>query len=174
VDVRVIAATNKNIPELCRDGKFRWDLFYRLAIAELELPSLLNRGTKELDQMIEYFLQKKREELRKQNLIAIETDVRQFLHNYTWPGNIRELENLFETLYIFCDKEVTINDIPERFKVSNDEKSLRWEDVEKAHIEKVLKLKKGNQRQAWLALGYGSINTLRSKIKEYGIETEEF
>ena len=172
VDVRIIAATNRNLPELCRDGKFRWDLFYRLAIAELEIPSLLNRGTKELDEMINYFLLRKREELRKQNILKINSEVLQFMHNYSWPGNIRELENLIETLYIFCDKEVTINDIPERFKESNTETSLKWKDVEKSHIEKVLKLKKGNQRQAWLALGYGSINTLRNKIAEYGIGIE--
>jgi transcriptional regulator with PAS, ATPase and Fis domain len=173
VDVRVIAATNKELSELCHDGKFRWDLFYRLAIAELELPTLQNRGSKELDEMINYFLIRKREELRKKLVLKIDTEVLQFMHNYSWPGNIRELENLIETLYVFCDKDVTIKDIPERFKESDSETSLRWEDVEKAHIEKVLRLKKGNQRQAWLALGYGSINTLRKKIMEYQIEVEE-
>ena len=173
VNVRVIAATNKVLPGLCREGKFRWDLFYRLAIAELEIPSLLDRGTEDLDEMIDYFITRKREELRKQDILSINSDVLRFMHNYAWPGNIRELENLIETLYIFCDKVVTIDDIPERFKVSNSETSLRWEDVEKAHIEKVLRLKKGNQRQAWLALGYGSINTLRSKITSYGLEIEE-
>ncbi|MEI8224731.1 MAG: sigma-54 dependent transcriptional regulator [Bacteroidota bacterium] len=172
VDVRVIAATNKDLPELCHAGKFRWDLFYRLAIAELELPTLQNRGSKELDEMINYFLRKKSEELLKPKELKINTEVLQFMHNYSWPGNIRELENLIETLYIFCDIDVTIKDIPERFKESNKETSLRWEDIEKAHIEKVLKLKKGNQRQTWLALGYGSINTLRNKIKEYGIDLE--
>lgn len=170
VDVRIIAATNRNLPELCHEGKFRWDLFYRLAIAELEIPSLQSRRTKELDEMINYFLLKKRVELRKQSILKIDTQVLQFMHNYGWPGNIRELENLIETLYIFCDQYVTIKDIPERFKESNLESSLKWEDVEKAHIEKVLKLKKGNQRQAWLAIGYGSINTLRNKIDEYKID----
>lgn len=173
VDVRIIAATNRNLPELCYKGKFRWDLFYRLAIAELEIPSLQNRGIKDLDQMTGYFLTKKREELNKPAVLKISPDVLQFMHNYNWPGNIRELENLIETFYIFCDKEVTIRDIPERFRQANSETSLEWEDVEKAHIEKVLRLKKGNQRQAWLALGYGSINTLRSKINNYGIEVED-
>ena len=124
--------------------------------------------------MINYFLGKKREELLKHNILKINTEVLQFMHNYGWPGNIRELENLIETLYVFCDKEVIVDDIPVRFEESNAKTSLKWEDVEKAHIEKVLRLKKGNQRQAWLALEYGSINTLRSKIKEYRIETEEF
>jgi len=169
VDVRVIAATNKNLPELCHEGNFRWDLFYRLAIAELELPSLQSRGKKELDEMIQYFLTKKREELRKAKALTINPDVLQFMYNYSWPGNIRELENLIETLYVFVDSEVTFNEIPARFKEASGTGSLRWADVEKAHIEKVLKLKNGNQRQAWIALDYGSINTLRAKIKEYGI-----
>ena len=170
VDVRVIAATNRNLPELCHEGKFRWDLFYRLAIAELELPSLQNRGEKELDEMIQYFLVKKREELRKAQVLILKPDVLQFMRHYSWPGNIRELENLIETLYVFANDEITLNDIPTRFKETSDGKSLKWKDIEKAHIEKVLKLKKGNQRQAWIALDYGSINTLRNKISEYEID----
>jgi len=133
------------------------------------LPSLQSRGKKELDEMIQYFLTKKREELRKAKALTINPDVLQFMYNYSWPGNIRELENLIETLYVFTDNEVTFNDIPARFRESNEEKSLKWRDIEKAHIEKVLKLKNGNQRQAWIALDYGSINTLRAKIKEYDI-----
>jgi len=65
-----------------------------------------------------------------------------------------------------------MDSLPARFKEVPKGKSLRWEDAEKEHIEFVLKLKKGNQRQAWQALGYGSINTLRKKIKGYNIELE--
>ena len=174
VDVRIIAATNKYLPDLCRDGKFRWDLFYRLAIAELEIPSLISRGNKELDEMIHYFLFRKKEELRKAQMLTISQEVIQFMHNYSWPGNIRELENLIETLYVFVEKEVTLIDLPERLKETEKDKSLKWKDIEKAHIEKVLKLKRGNQRQTWLALGYKSINTFRNKIKEYEIDLDVF
>jgi transcriptional regulator with PAS, ATPase and Fis domain len=173
VDVRVIAATNKNLPELCREGRFRWDLYYRLAIAELELPALIERGTDETEEMIKFFLRKKSVELKKGKILKLTPEVMQILRNHTWPGNVRELENLIETLYVFCDDDVSANDLPARFKETAGQKSLRWDDVEKDHIEYVLKIKKGNQRQAWLALGYGSINTLRSKINNYGIEIEE-
>lgn len=172
VDVRVIAATNRNLPQLCKEGKFRWDLYYRLAIAELEIPTLQSRGTDEIDEMINYFLETKKLDLKKGTKLRFSSDVRQFMRNYPWPGNVRELENLVETLYVFCESEVGLNDIPQRFKESAEAISLNWKEAEKKHIEYVLALKKGNQRQAWLALGYGSINTLRNKIIEYGIEVE--
>jgi len=172
VNVRVIAATNKNLPLLCKEGRFRWDLYYRLAIAELELPDLQDRGVKEISQMIDFFLDLKMKELKKGIILKLKTSVKQFLLSYSWPGNIRELENLIETLYVYCDNEADMDSLPARFKEVPKGKSLRWEDAEKEHIEFVLKLKKGNQRQAWQALGYGSINTLRKKIKGYNIELE--
>lgn len=174
VDVRVIAATNKNLPELCKAGIFRWDLYYRLAIAELELPSLMARGSEEIDEMIDFFLVRKMKELRKKSILKLSADVRQLLRNHTWPGNVRELENLIETLYVFCETSASIKDLPERFKNPPSEKSLKWKDVEKEHIKYVLRLKKGNQRQASLALDYGSINTLRKNIALYKIRLDNF
>ena len=172
VDVRVIAATNKNLPQLCKEGKFRWDLYYRLAIAELEIPTLQSRGTDEIDEMINYFLETKKQDLKKGTKLRLSPEVRQFMRNYPWPGNVRELENLVETLYVFCESEVSLNDIPQRFKEPSETISLNWKDAEKNHIEHVIRLKKGNQRQAWIALGYGSINTFRNKIREYSIKIE--
>ena len=174
INVRIIAATNKNLVEMCHEGKFRWDLYYRLAVAELELPQLLERGANETEEYIDFFLKRKQKELGKEKLLKPAKEVKQFLYNYPWPGNIRELENLVETLYVYCDEKVTVKDIPLRFKEIPDKESLLWEDVEKLHIEKVLKLKKGNQRQTQLAIGYGSINTLKSKIEEYGIDVDSY
>jgi len=173
VNVRVISATNQNLTSLCKEGKFRWDLYYRLVVVELELPDLINRGGKEIEEMINYFLRVKKKELKKPAILKLSPEAKRFLINYTWPGNVREMENLIETLYVLNDNEVSLADLPARFKDTFGEKSLKWEDAEKAHIEKVLKLKKGNQRQAWLALGYGSINTLRKKITEYDIHVPE-
>ena len=170
VNVRVISATNKNLAELCKSGRFRLDLYYRLVVNELELSTLQERGAEELDEMIDFFIKKKKSDLKRPSMLKLAPDVRRFMHNYSWPGNIRELQNLIETLYTYCYREVTVNDIPSRFKKSGKELSLNWKDVEKAHIEKVLKLKKGVQLQALHALGYGSINTLRKKIKEYNID----
>lgn len=174
VNVRIITATNKNLTELCQNGKFRWDLYYRLAVTELELPSLQERGTNEIKQYLDFLLKKKQEDLKKDKVIELDKETIQFLLNYPWPGNIRELENLVETLYVYYDEKVTIKEIPERFKIIPEEKSLLWKDIEKKHIEKILKLKKGNQRQACIAIGYKSINTFVSRLKEHGIQPDVY
>ncbi len=169
VDVRIISATNKDLVELCKEQKFRWDLYYRLAVAELELPTLQKRGPAEIKSMIEYFLKQKKKGLKKEKILKIDKKAQQFLLNYPYPGNIRELENLVESFYVFCDDTVTLADIPSRMQEVPEEQSLNWKDAEKAHIKRVLDLKNGNQRQTWLALGYGSLNTLKKKIEEYRI-----
>jgi len=172
VDVRIISATNKNLVDMCREGKFRWDLFYRLVVTELRLPDLVERGSEELDVLIGFFIKKKQLDMKKNQPLKLSNEVHQFLLSYPWPGNVRELENLIENLYACYSGTIKESDIPVRFKEVPIEESLRWEDVEKRHIEKVLKFKKGNQRQAWLTLGYGSINTLRGKIKQYNIDVD--
>jgi len=172
IDVRIISATNKNLVDMCREGKFRWDLFYRLVVTELRLPDLVERGSEELDVLIGFFIKKKQLDMKKNQPLKLSNEVHQFLLSYPWPGNVRELENLIESLYACFSGTIKESDIPVRFKEVPIEESLKWEDVEKRHIEKVLKLKKGNQRQAWLTLGYGSINTFRGKIKQYNINVD--
>jgi DNA-binding NtrC family response regulator len=169
-NVRVIAATNKDLVALCREGQFRWDLYYRLCIAELELPSLFIRGRKEIAKLMDFFLDKKLKELKRPQRLLLEPKAKELLLNYHYPGNVRELENLIETLYVFCEKKVSTINIPERFHMSPVGSSLSWKEVEKQHISKVLNICKGNQRRAWQVLGYGSLNTLKKKIKDYGIE----
>jgi DNA-binding NtrC family response regulator len=171
IDVRIISATNKNLEQLCKDEKFRWDLYYRLIVTELELPNLLQRGEKEIEELLNYFIIRKKETLRKPNLLILSKAAKEVFLNYSYPGNIRELENFVETLYVLhYDKEIQPDDLPVRLFNQPEESSLKWQDVEKAHILKVLKLYKGNQRQAWKALGYGSLNTFKSRLREYGID----
>jgi transcriptional regulator with PAS, ATPase and Fis domain len=170
VDVRVVVATNRNLHQLCIDGKFRWDLFYRLNVAELNVPRLIERGRDEIAAMIDYFLDSKREMFRRPTRLILDRDVRQFLLNYTFPGNVRELEQVITSFYVYCEEIATMDRIPERMKSPPLSESLSWRDVEKQHIEKVLRLKNGNQRQACIALGYKSINTLRKKISDYDLQ----
>jgi len=169
-NVRVIAATNKDLTALCKENKFRWDLYYRLAVAELELPTLFARGRKELEKMINYFAVKKQKELRKEQKLSFSPEAMKLLLAYTFPGNVRELENLIETLYVFSTGTIQPGDIPARFHSNTEGASLLWRDAEKNHIIKVLNICRGNQRRTWLALGYGSLNTLKKKIREYEIE----
>lgn len=172
VDVRVIAATNKNLLEMCQEGKYRWDLYYRLNVAELELPSLIERGSKDVERMIDFFLEAKRKEYNRHHILKLDKEVRQFLKNYHFPGNVRELEQIITSFYVYCEDEVTINAFPSRLANPPGPGSLLMKDVEKEHIRKVLALKNGNKRQAFLALGYGSINTLNKKIIEYNLMSE--
>jgi transcriptional regulator with PAS, ATPase and Fis domain len=173
VDVRIITATNKDLVQLCTDGVFRWDLYYRLAVAEIELPSLISRGPKDIKEMLDYFIRNKKKELKRDKLLEFDSEAMKVLLEYNYPGNIREMENLVESLYVYCDGKVKKTNLPDRLTNLPIEFSLNWRDVEKQHIEKVLKLKKGNQRQAWLALGYGSLNTFKKKLQEYEIRIEE-
>ncbi len=170
VDVRIIVATNKNLEKLCKEEKFRDDLYYRLMVGDLELPSLLERGKRDIQLLMDFFL-KEKAKMYKRDLV-LSPEVKTFILNYPFPGNVRELENLIESLFIYSEKEVTMKDIPRRFQLVPREKSLLWKDVEKQHIEKVLRLKKGVQSDACKAIGYKSINTLRKKILEYGIVVE--
>jgi len=170
VDVRIIAATNRDLVARCEKGEFRWDLFYRLSVAELALPTLHERGKQELLELLNFFLHQKKGQLQKRKLLKLDKKAKNALLAYHFPGNVRELENLIESLYVFCTDTVFWEDLPERIRHPNVyQQPLRWEQVEKQHIERVLQLKKGNQRQTAMAIGY-SINTLKSKIKKYGID----
>lgn len=169
VDVRIIAATNQNLVELCEAGNFRWDLYYRLSVVELELPVLANYSSKERKKFIHFFLGQKKIELRKLDLLKLNNEVEKLLAEYHYPGNIRELENIIESLYVFCDKVVEIQDLPRR--ISNPIKGsiLDLKTVEKLHIIKVLNQFKGNKRQTALALGITQA-TLGNKLKLYGLQ----
>jgi transcriptional regulator with PAS, ATPase and Fis domain len=169
VDVRIITATNKNLEQLCKEGKFRWDLYWRLIVTELELPSLIERGKDESKELINYFLKEKAEKFNK-GVLKIDREALNILMNYSYPGNIRELENMIESFYVFCEREVKLSDLPKRIFESHPTKPLKWKDVERDHIEYILKLNNNNQSQALKVLGYGSINTLKNKIKEYRIK----
>jgi transcriptional regulator with PAS, ATPase and Fis domain len=170
INTRIIAATNKNLPEKCKEGIFRWDLYYRLAVAELELPALRNRGKTETEELLSFFLKSKKKELKKSKILRLSKDAKLKILNYPFPGNVRELENLVESLYVFCEDDISQTNLPQRFNEIPEEISFKWQDIEKNHIERVLMFFKGNQRQTFLALGYGSINTLRKKIKEHKIK----
>jgi transcriptional regulator with PAS, ATPase and Fis domain len=169
VDVRVIAATNQHLVQRCEEGKFRWDLYYRLSVVELDLPTLMQRGKGDLKSMIEYFLGQKKKQLRKPKKLVIDKDAMEILLNYTYPGNIRELENIISRLYVFNDERVSAEVLPKRLKQAPLDQPMNIEYVEKEHILKVLKHFDGNKRQTALAIGW-AINTLVAKMQKYGIE----
>jgi DNA-binding NtrC family response regulator len=174
VDVRVICATHQDLPLKCKEGKFRWDLYYRLAVAELQIPSLVERGRDELKEMISFFNKSLMKKFRRKEPLKFDKEVTELMLSYNYPGNIRELENLIASMYVFHDSTIKIKDLPQRVIIEESENPLTIAYIEKEHIKRVLRIKKGNQTQTQIALGYGSINTLKKKIAEYKINPEEY
>jgi transcriptional regulator with PAS, ATPase and Fis domain len=169
INVRIIAATNQSLTKLCEEGKFRWDLYYRLSVVELDLPSLVERGKQDIKSMIEYFLNKKKKELNRPKKLILEKETLEVLLNYSYPGNVRELENIISRLYVFNEELVTASVLPKRLSQAPMEKPMHISFVEKEHIDRVLKYFKGNKRQSSIAIGW-AINTLISKIEKYNIK----
>src|SRR5699024_6838088 len=166
IDVRIITASNKDLVQLCKDGEFRWDLFYRLNVAPLELPSLQERGKEEIKERIRFVIKQKKETLKKSAELELSKEAKKLLLNYGYPGNIRELENLIERLYVFTEGEVSAKDIPQFVKQNDNEKSLSLDDTEKQHIEYVMELYNGNQSRSTEVLCIVE-NYLRRKLDTY-------
>jgi two-component system, NtrC family, response regulator AtoC len=103
VDVRLIAATNRDLKALIQDGRFREDLFYRLAVVPIALPPLRDRR-EDIPLLVEHFIAKYNRRLGKR-VTGIEDEALALLLGYSWPGNIRELENLMERSVLFADGE---------------------------------------------------------------------
>ncbi len=171
VDVRIIAATNKNLVQEVENGTFRKDLFYRLNVLPLRLPSLRERKG-DIKLLIDYFMEKVSKKLNKEK-IHISDEAIEKLTAYDWPGNIRELENYIE-FAINTEELPDINNL----KINNfnhtekntpsfsDFCSLR--DLERQHIINVIESTNNNITQTANILGIGR-NTLYRKMKEYGI-----
>lgn len=172
-NVRIIAATNKDLPDACQQEKFRWDLYYRLTVTELFLPELAALPVEQRQQLIEHLLKQKKQQFSRPAPLTLSKEAHQALLSYPFPGNIRELVNLIEQLYVFHDTQVQLADLPPKITQPQLRYSLKWQDVERLHIEKVLQMAGGNKSRALKWLDYGSPNTLKKKLREYGIGTGE-
>lgn len=167
VNVRVIAATHAQLEERCEQGLFRWDLYYRLAVAELELPSLREWPTKEREALIDHLVKRQQKSLQKAQPLRLTAATRKLLLDHPFPGNVRELENLLTKLYIFAPADnpaVRPQDLPVRYRqtgAANNSTSLLMRDAERAHAVRVLTLYAGVKAKAAKALGV-DVRTLTS------------
>jgi transcriptional regulator with PAS, ATPase and Fis domain len=168
VDVRVIAATNQNLPKLCEEGKFRWDLYYRLSVVELDLPTLHARGKADLKLLIDHFIAAKKKDLHRPKKLVFDKSALEIMLNYTYPGNVRELENIISRLYVFNEERITMDVLPKRLKQAPENQPMNMDFVEKQHILKVLAHYNGNITQTAKAIGW-VVNTLKAKMKKLGI-----
>jgi len=167
VDVRIIAATNQNITKLISENKFRSDLFYRLGII-LHLPNLKDYTIEEKQNWISYFSKKKQIEFTRKNKLEFNAELMEFLLHYEYPGNIRELINIIDNLYVFAEKKAKLSELPYYLNNTEADCSLKLEDIEKKHISKVLKLNGLNKSNTAKTLGI-ALNTLKAKIIKYNI-----
>ncbi|MFN3247230.1 MAG: sigma 54-interacting transcriptional regulator, partial [Leptonema sp. (in: bacteria)] len=179
VDVRIIAATNKNLLKEVEKGNFREDLYYRLAVAKLVLPPLRERK-EDIILLFNHFVVEFNEKYGK-SITKLSPEVLKFFQNYDWPGNIRQFKNVLESMVILAqDDTLTINDLPEellkgasptakRNLVDTIIPGITLEEYEKAIIQKNLEFTNGNREKTAELLGISS-RTLYRKINEYNFK----
>ncbi len=166
VNVRVIAATNRDLAKDVKNGEFREDLFYRLNVFVISLPPLRERK-KDSPLLAEFFLIQFAHKTNSR-ITGMSTDFIQHLQQHEWKGNIRELKNIMERAIILADgPELTIKDLPVDLQSVNDSAGgYSLADAEKLHIQKILRHTNGNKTEAAKLLNIG-IATLYRKIEEY-------
>jgi transcriptional regulator with PAS, ATPase and Fis domain len=174
VDVRIIAATNRDLETMLREGRFREDLYYRLNVFPVVLPPLRERQ-EDLPGLAEFFLKKFGEKNRRAG-ISLSPEVLEAFRGYAWPGNIRELENVMERAVIVCQGAVVkIENLPPVFQQSSglarmgEEKELELPELERQLISRTLDRVAGQRQQAAKILGI-SLDELNLKIRSYRLE----
>ena len=174
IDVRVVAATNRNLEEEVKNGKFREDLFYRLNVVRIEMPSLRERMD-DIPLLMHAFLREFNIE-NKKNIKGFDKASKSAMIKYSWPGNIRELKNAVESAVVMCTgDEIKIEDLPRTLRAQGEEKvitipiGITMDEAEKIIIQENLAANKGNKSRTADVLGIGR-KTLHRKLEELQIE----
>lgn len=177
VDVRIVAATNKNLEEEVKAGRFREDLYYRLNVVHLKVPSLKERKD-DLPLLIDSFIKKFAAENGKE-IIGIDSKAKAALLKYDWPGNIRQLQNCIESSVVMTNgKQIKLEDLPLSVSEYTGQEAISipmgipLEDAEKIIIMQNLSANKGNKSKTADVLGIGR-KTLHRKLNEYGLELSD-
>jgi len=181
VDVRVILATNKQLDVEVREGRFREDLYYRVNVVTISMPTLTER-IGDLPLLTRHFIEKHAAALSR-NVFGIDDDVLRVLQQYAWPGNVRELENVIERAVVLCrDRRITVSDLPEKLLDAADEieppatadgltLKAALEQPERRIIEAALRANGWNRQLTAAQLGINR-TTLYKKMKYYGLDCE--
>ncbi|MBB3207867.1 Nif-specific regulatory protein [Rhodopirellula rubra] len=168
VDVRVIAATNRDLTEFVRDGRFREDLYYRLSVFELPVPPLRDRG-EDIGILVDHFVVHFLKQHGRPQL-SLSTDARERLLTYAWPGNVRQLRNVIDSAVVMADEpEIVAEDLGLRDAGLSNIDTLRIDVWEKRLIEKALNRTSGGVPEAAKLLGISRATAYR-KITEYDID----
>ncbi len=168
IDIRLICATNRNLPKMVAEGEFRQDLFYRINTVTIELPALRNRQ-EDIPALVDMFV-KKYASLYSKPEARVSEEAMKRLCSLSWPGNIRQLEHTVEKAIILSDgntlsiHDFDLNDSP----ISTAEESTTLESMERNAIASAIKLYNGNMSEVARHLGI-TLQTLYNKLRKYGI-----
>jgi DNA-binding NtrC family response regulator len=186
-DVRVVAATNRDLLHMVEEKRFREDLYYRLNVLSIELPALRERST-DVKVLIDYFVKKHTRGTQRE--IKFSPDARKMLENYSYPGNVRQLESAIERAILLCeDDTVTVDDLPpemtgampasaataaaasgdQQFKLPAD--GVNFEDVERSLIEQAMERTDNNITKAAKLLGL-TFRTLQYRLEKFGFKKD--
>ncbi len=172
VNVRVILGANQPTEELLKQNKLDLDLFYHFAV-RLTVPGFASLGVDEKREIITRLLEINARRFRRKSKFKFCPEMWDFFFSYEFPGNFTELMTIIEGLHIFYNQETVCTDaLPDYIKLEDQPSSLSLADVEKIHIERVLRMFNGNKSRTARALGV-ALNTLKKKIRDYNIDLEK-
>jgi two-component system response regulator AtoC len=181
IDVRILAATNKNIEEMVAEGSFREDLYFRLNVFRVEIPPLIERP-EDLDHLIDFYIKKEGKKLGLKDEISLDDTTRASLNSYNWPGNVRELQNVISRALILADNNrIRINDLPHAINksefqeaggttlITHSAKEGSLKEMLQAHeysiIQQAVEAAAGDRKKAAAKLGIG-LSSLYRKLDE--------
>jgi transcriptional regulator with PAS, ATPase and Fis domain len=174
VNVRIIAATNRDLQKEIEQGHFREDLYYRISVFQIHLPPLRER-TQDIEALTNHFLDLSAFKTNKK-IRSVSKEYIEALKHHRWNGNIRELKNIIERSVILCDNELRLEHLPLELQhcLTEDKKgkslsAFELASAEKLHIQKVLNYCHGNKTKTAELLGI-AVTTLYRKLSEYGID----
>ena len=177
VDVRIVAATNRNLEEEVKAGRFREDLYYRLNVIHIQVPPLRERK-EDIPLLVSSFLQEFNSENGK-DIKTVDKRAKSALFNYNWPGNIRELRNCMEAAVVMCSgDEISVEDLPPTVSSGSSGENcviplgISLEEAEKIIIQETLLANANNKTRTAEILEIGR-KTLQRKLAEWGIEGED-
>lgn len=174
IDVRIVAATNKDLHQACQEGRFRWDLFYRLSVAEIHTRAVRDFPLELKRKAIQYFIDHAYEEKFRRigkKRITLSKETKAILDAYDFPGNVREMENLIESLYTYPSERIAPEWLPQRLMRLHKELDERMESAKIRHAMRIYK-KYGQNKAKALEVLQISINTLNGYL-EKAVELHE-
>jgi DNA-binding NtrC family response regulator len=178
VDVRVIAATNRDLEAMVKDGRFREDLYYRLNIIPIVIPPLRNRRD-DIPPLVDFFVAKHNAGANR-TIKGLTAGARNLIMTYTWPGNVRQLESAIERAILLCEgNEITVEDLPieirqegtssAAFNFKLPPEGISFEDVERSLITQAMEQTNWNITRAAKLLGL-SFRTLQYRLEKFGLK----